>query len=220
MISSSVAYGTASAIGVLLGAVELASRYRDRPKSLALLGSAWLYAFVNGAASAFALLIARTFGWTFGILGPGDRVALMQTIICGFGAMAVFRSGFAQVRVGDSDVTIGPAAVLSTFLAIVDREVDRRRGGTRSTDVSRIMRNIDFDRAYVALPTYCLTLLQNLPPGEQDELSKAVKLLAGNAEMDGSLKSMILGLHLMNWVGPEVLEIAVKALKDEIEKSG
>jgi hypothetical protein len=221
MTGSGAAYGSVAAVGILVGAVELASRYRDQPQSLTRLASAWMYVFVNAAVSALALLTARTFDWTFGIAGAGDRVVYTQVIICGFGAMAVFRSGFAQIKVGDNDVTIGPAAVLATLLAMIDREVDRRHGGTRSTNVIRIMRNVDFDRAYVVLPTFCLTLLQNLPADEQEELSKAVKLIAVS-EMSGSQKSLILGLHLMKWVGPELLASAVEALGSEIaiEASG
>jgi hypothetical protein len=216
MTGDGIAYGAVGAIGVLVGAVELASRYRDQPQSLTRRTSAWLYVCANGAVSALALLTARTFGWTFGMAGAGNRMIFMQVVICGFGAMAVFRSGFAQIKVGDENVTLGPAAILDALLTMIDREVDRRHGGTRSTKVVKIMRNVDFDRAQVALPTYCLALLQNLAVEDQDELSKLVKLIAASDEMTDKQKSLILGLHLMNVVGPDLLANAVEALKSEI----
>jgi hypothetical protein len=210
-----VAYIAAVVIGILVGAIELASRYRDRPQALAGMAAAWVYVAVNAAAAGLALMAARTFGWTFGISENGHRIVVVQVLICGFGAMAIFRSAFAQIRVGDQDTVIGPNAVLASLLAIVDREVDRKRGNSRSVDVSRIMRNVSFEKAKVALPAYCLALLQNFPPDEQVKLNTAITSLAGSP-MSDALKSLNLGLLLMNIVGPELLDSAVQALRQEI----
>jgi hypothetical protein len=45
---------------------------------------------------------------------------------------------------------------------------------------------------------------------------QAVKLL-NNEQIEGSIKVRILGLHLMNVVGPSVLTAAVEALRDEMK---
>ena len=210
-----VAYIAAVLIGILVGAIELASRYRDKPQALAGIAGAWVYVAVNAAAGGLALMAARVFGWTFGISGSGHQVVVIQVLICGFGAMAVFRSAFAQIKVGDQDMVIGPNAVLASLLAIVDREVDRKRGNSRSADASRIMRGVSFEKARVALPAYCLALLQNLSPAEQKDLNTAITSLAASP-MSDALKSLNLGLLLMNIVGPELLDSAVQALRQEI----
>jgi hypothetical protein len=215
MNASGVAYGAAITIGILVGAIELASRYRDKPLALAGLMGAWAYVAVNAAASGLALMVARAFGWTFGVSDNGDRVMIVQVVICGLGAMAVFRSAFVQVKVGDQDTAIGPNAVLAALLTIIDRAVDRRRGSGRSADASRIMHDVSFDKAHLALPAYCLALLQNLSADEQDGLRTAVDALK-SSPMSDALKSLNLGLLLMNIVGPELLEAAVQALQKEV----
>jgi hypothetical protein len=210
-----VAYTAAVVIGTLVGAIELASRYRDKPQALAGIAGAWAYVAVNAAAAGLALMVARIFGWTFGISGSSHKVVFVQVLICGFGAMAVFRSAFAQIKVGDRDTLIGPNAVLASLLAIIDREVDRKRGNSRSADASRIMSGISFEKARVALPAYCLALLQNLSAVEQKDLNTAIDSLAASP-MTSTLKSLTLGLLLMNIVGPELLDSAVQALRQEI----
>ncbi len=215
MSVTGVAYTAAVVIGTLVGAIELASRYRDKPQALAGIAGAWAYVAVNAAAAGLALMVARIFGWTFGISGSSHKVVFVQVLICGFGAMAVFRSAFAQIKVGDRDTLIGPNAVLASLLAIIDREVDRKRGNSRSADASRIMSGISFEKARVALPAYCLALLQNLSAVEQKDLNTAIDSLAASP-MTSTLKSLTLGLLLMNIVGPELLDSAVQALRQEI----
>jgi hypothetical protein len=210
-----IAYAVAVLIGVVVGAIELASRYRDKPQALVRITGAWAYVAVNAAAGALALMITRIFGWTFGISGDSHQILVVQVLICGFGAMAIFRSAFAQIKVGDQETVIGPNAVLASLLAIVDREVDRKRGNDRSADASRIMSGISFEKARVALPAYCLALLQNLSADEQKDLNTAITSLAASP-MGDVLKSLNLGLLLMNIVGPELLDSAVQALRQEI----
>jgi hypothetical protein len=210
-----IAYVAAVLIGILVGAIELASRYRDKPQALFGIVGAWAYVTVNAAAGGLALMITRIFDWKFGISGSGNQILTVQVFICGFGAMAIFRSAFAQIKIGDQDTVIGPNAVLASLLTIVDRAVDRKRGNGRSADASRIMGEVSFEKARVALSAYCLALLQNLSADEQKDLNTAIDSLA-SSPMGDALKSLNLGLLLMNIVGPELLESAVKALGQEI----
>jgi hypothetical protein len=212
-------YIAAVLLGGMVGAIELATRYRDQPIALVKLLSAWVYVAVNAAASGFALLFIHTFNWHFGASASPNGITIIQVLVASFGAMVLFRSSIATVRVGDQDVPIGPSVVLSSLLAIADRAVDRKRGSGRSKDVARIMKGVSFQKAYIALPTYCLALLQNVSPAEQEELSKAVNSLI-LANISDSLKTLNLGLVLMNISGPTLLEAAVKALDAEIKGTG
>jgi hypothetical protein len=215
-IVSLVSYIVVVLVGALVGAIELATRYRDRPSALVKLPSAWLYVLVNAGASAGALLLAHTFAWNFGISSNIKVIATVQVLACGFGAMIIFRSSVAMIKVGDQDAAIGPNVVLTSLLAIADRAVDRTRGAVRSTDIARIMNGVSFEKAQIALPANCLALLQNVPPAEQQELSTAINSLSATT-MSDALKSLNLGLLLMNLSGPVLLEAAVKALENEIK---
>ena len=77
------------------------------------------------------------------------------------------------------------------------------------------MSDVSFEKARVALPAYCLALLQNLSADEQKDLNTAISSLAASP-MNNALKSLNLGLVLMNIVGPELLDSAVQALLQEI----
>lgn len=213
-----VAYIIAIALGGAVGAIELGSRYKDRPEALLWVLSAWIYVFVNAGAAAFALALAHVFNWTFGLHPSTTGLTIIQVVVCSTGAMAVFRCSFATIKIGDQLATIGPNAALTALLSMADRAVDRNRASSRSKDVSRIMKNVSFDKAFVALPTYCLALLQNVSADEQSELANAINALVASATSD-ALKSLNLGLLLMNIAGVNVLEAAVDALRAEIQSS-
>lgn len=189
------------------------SRYRDEPSTLGGIFSAWVYVLINAGASAVALLLTHVFGWTFG--AAGDAVGPTQVLVASFAALAFFRSSLFTVRVGDTDVSVGPAAVLTTILGAVDRDVDRHRAEDRSAQVVDIMGKVSFEAARFALPTYALGLMQNVPLDEQAAVRTAVDALT-SAEMSDRQRSLALGLLLLNVVGGDVLKAAVKALESEI----
>ncbi|NUT47313.1 MAG: hypothetical protein HOV94_08370 [Saccharothrix sp.] len=207
-------YVVACLVGALVGVAELASRYRDNPFALVGVPSAWLYAVLNAVASGTALLLVRTFGWTFGGTTP-EGVATLQVLVASLSALALFRSSLFTVRIGAQDVGVGPSTLLATLLAVADRSVDRMRAKDRSSKVVQIMADVSFTKARQALPTFCLGLLQNVTPNEQRELGVAVDALAASRMTDNQ-KSYALGLLLLNVVGPQVLAQAVSALKTEL----
>jgi hypothetical protein len=208
-----VDYLVAALLGVVVGGTELISRYRDAPQSALFSRPAWLYVFLNAAASVLALALARTYGWTFGATGPSQRWT--QVFLAGIGAMAVFRTSLFTVRAGDRDVNVGPGLFLQILRDAADREVDRARAQARGKAVAQLMRDVDFEKASKTLVPYCLALMQNVSDGEQKDLMNAVETLA-SGPMDGAIKGRILGLQLMKVVGPVVLTAAVEALRGEL----
>jgi hypothetical protein len=156
----------------------------------------------------------RTFGWTFGASGA-SAVAATQVVVAAFGALALFRSSLFTVRVGQQDIGVGPSTALTILLTAADRGVDRARARERSQQVTTIMRGVSFAKAHLALPTFCLGLLQNSSTTEQQELGTAVRSLAESTMTDAQ-KSFALGLLLINIVGATVLTNAVEALGSEI----
>jgi hypothetical protein len=208
-------WAAALALGAAVGLAELVTRYRDQPGALPRSVSFWVYLLLNASASELAFALIKTFDWKFGI-ADGPAQVTTQVLVAGFAAMALFRSSLFTLRIGDEDVSIGPSVVLTSLLGVVDRAVDRRRATSRSKDVSRIMVKVSFTKARLALPVYCLQLMQNVPLDEQQKLRTAVDAL-GLMEMDDGLKSLNLGLLLMNTVGPTVLRTAVVNLGTKLE---
>jgi len=202
--------------GALVGLAELLTRYRDAPSTLWSVPSAWFYVAINALASAAALLAIRVFGWSFGGTTPEISQAY-QILVAGFGSAALFRSALFLVKVGGSNVAVGPSLILSGLLEAADRGVDRVRAKKRAEGVANIMADVSFEKSRIALPTYCLALLQNVPPAEQLALRNSVEALS-SADILDEQKSLTLGLTLLNIGGIGVLEAAVKALGSGIRR--
>lgn len=60
--------------------------------------------------------------------------------------------------------------------------------------------------------------MQNLPKEDQNQLSSDIAKLAKSSNINDRIKSLILGLALINHVGDDVLEAAVSSLSNEIKE--
>lgn len=197
-------------IGATVGATELMSRYRDAPFQPLLSIPGMLYMVVNAGAAILAYYL-------LGILaGPlsddGDKDAVYRVLLAGLSAMAFFRSGIFTIRMGDSDVAVGPNLILQILLSALDRTYDRIRATPRSECASSIMAGVEFELAKEALPSFCLSLMQNVAQSERLAVAAEVKALAEATTMSAEAKSLNLGLTLLNVVGEKTLEAAVGAL--------
>lgn len=206
-------FAAAALLGILVGLAELVSRYRDAPQSVLYKPPALVYLVLNGAASGLALALIRAFGWRFG--AGADTVRWVQLLVAGVGAMALFRTSLFTVRAGDRDIAVGPATFLQIFRDAADREVDRLRARDRSSKVGDLMDGLDYQKASEGLIPYSLALMQNVPDDEQQKLVQGVKLLDAEP-IEPAIKVRILGLLLMNVVGPNVLTAAVDALREQL----
>jgi hypothetical protein len=207
-------FAAAALLGILVGLAELVSRYRDAPQSVLYKPPALVYLVLNGAASGLALALIRAYGWTFG--AGADTVRWVQLLVAGVGAMALFRTSLFTVRAGDRDIAVGPATFLQIFRDAADRAVDRLRARDRSSKVGDLMDGLDYQKASEGLIPYSLALMQNVPDDEQQKLVQGVKLLDAEP-IEPAIKVRILGLLLMNVVGPNVLSAAVDALREQLK---
>jgi hypothetical protein len=210
-----LAYLGAALLGLLVGATELVSRYRDAPLFALQTAAGLIYMAVNAAVSLIVFWLLRTgqIGMTLATaIGP----TLSQVLLAGVGSMALLRTSLFTLRVRETDVPVGPAAILQVILVAADRACDRDRAGPRAAAVKRIMLGVSFQRARLALPGHCLSLMQNISADERSQLDSAISVLAA-AQMSDEVKSYNLGLVLMNYVGEDVLQEAVLALGPVIQ---
>ncbi len=203
-------------IGSIVGVGELVARYRDEPRRAIQTRSAMLYVAINGFASLFALVALLTFGWTPGGTATPEAQRLLRILGAGFGAMAIFRTSLFVVRVGNTDVGVGPVAFLQILLGATDRGVDRKRASDRAEQVVRIMGDLDFDTIYKSLPAFSIMLMQNLTFEDQKAIGDQIKQLVSDSDIPPQAKVLNLGLLLMNFVGEEVLEDAVRGIRGQV----
>ncbi len=207
-------YFLAAIVGMAVSSGELIARYRDEPWATLRSAPAAVYMLVNAAASMIALAIVRAVGMNFG--ATEESVRLVQVLVAGLGAMAIFRSAFFTVRVGNQDVAVGAASFLQVVLDAADREVDRRRATLRADRVRRIMQGISFDKALSALPVYSIQLMQNLNSEDQAKLATDVSRLLELETVEDAIKAQMLGLAVMNFLGEDVLAASVDSLRLQI----
>lgn len=214
MVTEAILVGV---FGAAVATGELASRYRDAPAAVLRTGPAYLYVVLNALASVGLLWLIHVFGWNFGTSYADGSPALsaVRVLAAGFGAMTIFRSSLFVVRAGNQDVAIGPSSFLQMTLGAVDRAVDRARARVRADSVAEIMKDLVFDEVNEALPTFALSLMQNLPEEDQRQLANKILLLQSST-MTNETKLLVLGLELMNVVGPETLEATVAAYKKSV----
>ena len=202
-------------LGVLVGFIELISRYRDAPFRTATTYPGLFYMFINGLVAIGALMLIRLFGWTF---IPGNSAVdpeverWTQVLIAGLGAMSVFRSSLLVIGKGDEEVSIGPSAVLEILLDTIDKEVDRFRAQSRAKTVKALMKDITYEDAKRDLPYICMAMMQNLGQKEGTEIENS----PGKAELypntTPDVRKLRLGLILMDVVGEDVLRQAIKIM--------
>jgi hypothetical protein len=118
------------ALGALVGASELVSRYRDEPVLALRSTAAFMYMALNATAAASAYGLLTTYA-DF-IIPDLAQDQLLTSIVAGFGAMAILRSKFFTLRTETGeDISVGPDAAISAFLNAADRGVDRARATQR-----------------------------------------------------------------------------------------
>jgi hypothetical protein len=212
VIPTWIDWAAVALLGGLVGISELISRYKDAPAAALRSAPAIFYIAINAAASALALMIIhRNPSWF--------TPRWQQVLAAGISSMALFRTSLFTVRAGDRDIGVGPSSFLQIFLHAADRAVDRVRAAVRSNAVGQIMDGLDYEKAFRALPPFCLALMQNLSDEDQQALAKTLAALNAS-DVEPAVKLRLLGLALMNAVGVDVLTAAVGSLKDQIRSGG
>jgi hypothetical protein len=159
-----------------------------------------------------------------GQIGP-DRpdaslgTLVSQTLLAGFGAMAVLRSSLLTTRIGTKDVEVGPAAIIDIFRNTMDRGIARVRAQERAELVASMMGRISFLRSYAPLGSISLTLLQSIDADERKDVEQQIGALANQTGRTDRDKALELGLILAGSVGFPALKASIAALGDRIENS-
>jgi hypothetical protein len=193
-----------AALGGLVGTSELVSRYKDAPGAAIKTLPAIFYVVLNCAGSLAALELIHQLKWS-------ESSHWAQILMAGVSAMAFFRTSLFVVRAGDRDVGVGPSGFLQIFLTAADRAVDRKRAAARAGSAASVMKDVDYQKAKVALPALCLALMQNVSDEDQKELGRALQDV-DDGKAEAGVKAFLLGIELINVVGVDVLTTAVGSL--------
>jgi hypothetical protein len=206
-------------LGALVGVSEVIARYTDSPEKALAAWPGLLYVAVNmmAAGTAFGLVHGFDLLGLAATKSPAARL-LTEALVAGLGAMAFFRSAVFTVRIGSTDVPVGPASVLQVILTAVDRACDRERALPRAEFISSLMNGVSFSAAADILPQFCFSAMQNVGVSDRQAVYDWVKQIRTDT-MEDDQKTLLLGLRLLNIVGDEVLISTVTGLGPRIRSS-
>ena len=204
--------------GAAVGASELVGRYKDAPFHTLWTPAAGFYAAMNAAAALGAFILIQRFKVNFGYADNDPNLQLVQAMVAGFGAMAFFRSSLFTIKVAipmfRSDREYSFRCCCSRPTALVTGSAH----WAAAEMVTSIMNGVSFSAARDTLPDFCFELMQNLPAAEAQRVRQAVDGLASAQNIREGDKSLSLGLMLMNVVGTNVLEFAVRRLGPRLQE--
>lgn len=204
----------AFAIGSFYGFTELLSRYQ-RFDNIWKLRAGKAYIIFNGMMSG-AVFCMMEYGKLRIILGGYQSGEFTKVILAGTAAMLVLRSSVANLKLNGKDVQIGLAPILQVFLNAVNREYDRNDALTVLSDVTTIMKGIDFVQAERNLPFLSEYLMKSLSNEESEFIGKSVSEISNNLDSDNDAKVIALGLLLAQYTGIELLRTIVNNLRERL----
>ena len=172
--------GLGSLVGVVVGAVEILQRYRDAPFRAVF--NAWGVGYI----------VLNVAGVVRCVLGPLllDRAAAVRrrqahrsAATAGVVRGRRFRRRHGDPRAGLSTIRrpngqkfgFGPAIVVETLLAVVDRQLDRSSPRERYRTVRLLMNGIDLQRASRRLPKELFLALQSVPEKEAAHITGRIE---------------------------------------------
>jgi hypothetical protein len=201
--------------GGMVGIGELLSRFPANPSEAIKTKSSWLYVAVNALAAVTAFVIINLQSWTFGASGA-VTIQLTQVLVAGFGAMALFRASLFTVKIGDSNVAIGPLAFLQVLLDTAERSVQRQLATDMNDDALRWLRDVPYGKAKTTLPLLCAQLDDTVSDSSLALVNRTIVSIDQAQDVSDPLKALELGLVLIRVYGDQTMLAAVKDLRQDL----
>lgn len=204
------AFVLAALCGLLVGASEIVSRYRDEPLHACFSPFGLIYVVINSALSLVALLFVFKYPGAFGGVSSDG---LMAALAAGFGAAAVIRTKVAVIKGADGkDISIGPDFVIHILLLTVDKNVDRFRAERRQAIVVKNLSKIRELGSFRNASEYLLGSLlafQNLEEDLKQQLRAAFDEYEKKV-LPEDLKYLAMGFVFLTLVGEAHFETVLQ----------
>lgn len=178
----------------------------------------WLYLLLNAVAGIVSYFIlsgsdVSIIKASFGTVGKSE---ISMAVIAGLGSMAIMRSAFINLKLGETKYSVGPGVLLDILLILLDKKIDQNRAMCSAIDVNNVMEDIDYSKANISLPTVCLHMLEQVSRDDQEEVKKEIEKINTTNGLTQKARSLCLGISIKKIAGIDVLNTAVKILGDEI----
>lgn len=201
-------------LGTIFSAVELGSRYKDEPLIAVTSSPGIFYMISNAVICCFGLYIILVFGLSVEI-DDSFPLATQRTadvLYASLGSFFIMRSSFLKLGNDANQLDFGLNIVLKKLLEMVERQVDRYRAQQRSSDITRMLADVEYSDVTGKLKEFCLQIMQNLPTEERDKIMDEINKITILKACDET-KKLSAGLILYTVVGRKVMTAAIADLK-------
>ncbi len=149
----------AMAVGSLVGLSELLSRYPWPISNVIKFKSGWAYLILNAIVSLLAYQAAVE--WKFPA-SLNDKSEIWRVLVSSFLGMAVLRSSFFNIKVGNENFQTGFATIVNIFMARAERSLDKSIWTRRWFEIEPHLENL----AYLASKDYFLAVVVGGVPAD------------------------------------------------------
>jgi len=140
---------------------------------------------------------------------------ILRASIVGFVATSVLRASIFSVKVGETDVPIGPAAVLQGLQQYLDRRIRNTHKEAADKKISEIMNGFDALSGKSDLVALCLDGLNSCSKQELDEFRSSTDAAVRIPVTLERVRAIELGKVIYLACGLDVLKSCVDEIRDE-----
>lgn len=206
------AYFVAFVLGFIVGAIEVAYRYKDAPLSSIRTTPGIGYITLNGFFAVIGLYLIHVFKWN-ATLDDADTLASMYTqdvLLASFSSMAVMRGAFMNIRNGSGEeIPFGPNLLIERLLQMLDRSIARDRMIARTIDLNDLSKLLSYDQVAFVIFRHCRRVMQNVSEQEWNQIDEFIDLRVDGSMSEDDAKLSILAA-LYDILGSETLDIVAK----------
>lgn len=212
-MSEILVWGLAGGLGALVGAMEIAQRYRAEP--LSAVANPWGLGCIalNTSVSLGAFWAVRASDLAAEVSG---LELVKWAVLAGVGASVLLRAKLFDIRLADGKAAaLGPEIVVQTLLEVLDRELDRARAKRRFATVRKLFAGVDFEKAKLRLPLQLFQAMQRVTEEETQRLMQRVAEVDELQSLGSQDKAYQLGFLLLDLVGEEFLTSVLEKHGDD-----
>ena len=188
-------YVIAMIIGAAAGLSELLSRYSWSVSNVTKSSAGRAYLALNAFVALLAYLAAVEWAIPSGLEGKSE---IWRVLLASLFGMAVLRSSFLNVRVGNEDLPTGFATIVNVFMKRAERSLDQEVVNDRFLKVEPLVEGL----TYAATRNYLVTVtegaLRTLSVEEVDTMHKMVTKIDNATEVDDATKLRLLAMLIID----------------------
>lgn len=204
-------------LGCIYSFCELLAKFRNA-RLILIIAWGWVYLIFNGFIAVLAFFILKDFNF---VQSTYTSIEGKKILIAAGTSMVIIRSWIIAVPVGSdkkknkkdsTENSLSP--IIKIILSYVEREFDTARGAFYRDKINRIMLNVDFEKAFIAIPLTCNNMLVTLTADDgKDIVTRLTKI--SKTPVDNETKLLNLGLVMMDHINFGLLKVIVEKYKKQ-----